>query len=34
MNKRNIRNAIRLSGAILFSWLYLPHLILGGGVTP
>lgn len=33
MNKRNIRNAIRLSGAILFSWLYLPHLILGGGNT-
>lgn len=33
MDKRNIRNAIRLSGAILFSWLYLPHLILGGGNT-
>lgn len=31
MNKRNIRNGIRLSGAILFSWLYIPHLILAGG---
>ena len=31
MNKRNIRNGLRLLGAILCSWLYLPHLILWNG---
>ena len=34
MNKRKIRDSLRLFGAIVFSWLYIPHLvvyaILGG----
>ncbi len=31
MNKRKIRDCLRLAGAILFSWLYLPHLTVGAG---
>lgn len=35
MNQRKIRDVIRLSGALLFSWLYIPHyiafLVIGGG---
>lgn len=34
MNKRKIRDGLRLIGALLFSWLYLPHLAVyavGGG---
>lgn len=34
MNKRKIRDSLRLIGALLFSWLYLPHLAvyaIGGG---
>lgn len=26
MNKRKIRDTLRLLGAIVFSWLYMPHL--------
>lgn len=26
MNKRKIRDGLRLLSAILFSWLYIPHL--------
>ncbi len=33
MNKRKVRDILRFSGACLFSWLYLPHLIVGGGNT-
>ena len=33
--KRKLRDVLRLSGALLFFWVYLPHLIayflLGGG---
>lgn len=36
MNKRKIRSYLRLSGTLLFSWLYLPHtivyILLSGGV--
>lgn len=28
MNKRKIRDSIRLFGAIVFSWLYIPHLVV------
>ena len=34
INKRAIRDSLRLMGAILFFWLYIPHLlsyVLGGG---
>ena len=34
MNQRKIRDSLRLMGALLFSWLYLPHLAvyaIGGG---
>lgn len=34
MDKRKIRDVLRLIGALLFSWLYLPHLfafLAGGG---
>lgn len=35
MDKRKIRDVLRLTGALLFSWLYIPHLIaflvIGGG---
>lgn len=34
MNKRKIRDSLRLLGAIVFSWLYIPHLVIyamGGG---
>ena len=35
MDKRKIRDVLRLSGALLFSWLYIPHyiafLVIGGG---
>lgn len=30
MNKRKIRDSIRLIGAITFGWLYIPHIIIGG----
>lgn len=36
MDKRKIRDALRLAGALLFSWLYIPHLlvlmVIGGEV--
>ena len=28
MDKRKIRDVLRLSGALLFSWLYIPHLLV------
>lgn len=28
MDKRKIRDALRLAGALLFSWLYIPHLLV------
>lgn len=28
MDKRKIRDSLRLTGAILFSWLYIPHIVL------
>ena len=28
MNKRKIRDNLRLIGAILFSWLYIPHMVV------
>ena len=35
--KRKLRDVLRLSGALLFFWLYIPHLIvvlaIGGGKT-
>jgi len=34
MNKRKIRDSIRFIGALLFFWLYIPHLAaykIGGG---
>ena len=35
MDKRKIRDSLRLAGALLFSWLYFPHLlefmVIGGG---
>lgn len=31
MNLRKIRNILRLCNSLLFGWLYIPHLILGGG---
>lgn len=31
MDKRKMRNILRLLGSLLFSWLYIPHLIMGGG---
>lgn len=35
MNKRKIRDILRLAGALLFSWIYIPHLLvfmaIGGG---
>lgn len=36
MNKRKIVDSIRLAGAVLFSWVYVPHIVLfmfdrGGG---
>lgn len=31
MNKRKVRDRLRLAGACLFSWLYIPHLLVGGG---
>ena len=35
MDKRKIRDSLRLAGAMLFSWLYIPHLlvfmVIGGG---
>ena len=35
MDKRKIRDSLRLAGALLFSWLYIPHLfvfmVIGGG---
>lgn len=27
INKRKIRDCLRLAGAIVFSWLYIPHMI-------
>lgn len=31
MNKRKIRDWIRLFWAMFFCWLYIPHLVFGGG---
>lgn len=34
MNKKKIRDSLRLFGAVVFSWLYIPHLmiyVIGGG---
>lgn len=31
MDKRKIRDYISLSWCLIFSWLYFPHLIFGGG---
>ncbi|MBQ9677031.1 MAG: serine acetyltransferase [Prevotella sp.] len=31
MNKRKFRDILRFAEACLFSWLYMPHLIVGGG---
>ena len=33
MNKKKIRDILNLCGAILFSWLYIPHIMVyaGGG---
>lgn len=31
MDKRKIRDTLRLCGSLLFGWLYIPHLIMGGG---
>ena len=35
MDKRKIRDSLRLAGAMLFGWLYIPHLLvfmgIGGG---
>ena len=28
MNKRKIRDSLRLLGAIVFSWLYIPHFVM------
>ena len=28
MNKRKIRDSLRLAGALLFSWIYIPHLLV------
>lgn len=28
MDKRKIRDSLRLAGALLFSWLYIPHLLV------
>ena len=28
MDKRKIRDSLRLTGAILFSWLYIPHMVV------
>lgn len=30
MNKRKIRDCIRLFSALIFGWLYIPHLFVGG----
>ena len=35
MDKRKVRDSLRLIGSLLFSWLYIPHylvFILIGGV--
>lgn len=36
MDKRKVRDLLRLLGTVLFSWLYIPHYIaflgIGGGV--
>ena len=31
MDKRKIRDILRLCGSIIFAWLYIPHLIIGAG---
>ncbi len=28
MNKKKIRDSLRLFGAVVFSWLYIPHLMI------
>lgn len=28
MDKRKIRDSLRLAGAMLFNWLYIPHLLV------
>lgn len=32
MDKRKIRDTLRLSGALLFFWLYIPHFIIALGL--
>lgn len=31
MDKRKIRDTLRFISSLLFSWLYIPHIIIGGG---
>ena len=31
MDKRKIRDTLRFCDSLLFSWLYIPHLVMGGG---
>lgn len=31
IDKRKIRDSIRFSTSLLFAWLYIPHIIMGGG---
>lgn len=31
MDKRKIRDTLRFCGSLLFGWIYIPHLIIGGG---
>ena len=31
MNSKKIRNILRLCNSLLLGWLYIPHLIMGGG---
>lgn len=33
MNKRKVRNIVRLIWSIIFSWLYIPHIIFAWGNT-
>lgn len=33
MDKRKIRDTLRFCDSLLFSWLYIPHLVMGGGNT-
>ena len=31
MDKRKIRDALRFISSFIFSWLYIPHIVIGGG---